>query len=67
MIDRESRYRLKVQPAQIKDYYRQTIQKFNTDLKLKCGQYKIDLVEADIAAGFDHILKEYLAKRAKMR
>ncbi|MDJ1506533.1 DUF58 domain-containing protein [Xanthocytophaga agilis] len=66
-IDLESGEHIKVQPAQIKDYYRESIQRFNTELKLKCGQYKIDLIETDIAEGFDHILKEYLAKRAKMR
>ncbi len=66
-IDLESGQRLKVQPAQIKDHYRQQIRTFNTELKLKCGQYKIDLVETDIAEGFDHILKSYLAKRASMR
>jgi uncharacterized protein (DUF58 family) len=66
-IDLESGERIKVQPAQIKDYYRESIHKFNTELKLKCGQYKIDLIETDIAEGFDHILKEYLAKRVKMR
>ncbi len=66
-IDLESGERIKVQPAQIKDYYRDSIHKFNTELKLKCGQYKIDLIETDIAEGFDPILKEYLAKRAKMR
>jgi len=66
-IDLESGERVKVQPAQIKDYYRQSIHKFNNELKLKCGQYKIDLIETDIAEGFDQILKEYLAKRAKMR
>ncbi len=66
-IDLESGEKVRVQPAQIKDYYKKYIHDFTTQLKLKCGQYKIDLIETDIAEGFDHILKSYLAKRATMR
>ncbi|MEN9448317.1 MAG: hypothetical protein RJA25_1607, partial [Bacteroidota bacterium] len=35
-------------------------------LKLKCAQYKIDLVEADINEGFHSVLLSYLVKRSKM-
>ncbi|HNK84950.1 MAG TPA: hypothetical protein PKL41_07100 [Flavobacteriales bacterium] len=35
-------------------------------LKLKCGQYRIDLVEADINKGFSPILLEFLLKRARL-
>jgi hypothetical protein len=35
-------------------------------IKLKCGQYRIDLVEADINAGFSPILLEFLLKRARL-
>jgi hypothetical protein len=55
-----------VQAAQVKDYYRKYIQEFNAALKLKCGQYKIDFIEADISNGFDQILQTYLIKRSKM-
>jgi hypothetical protein len=55
-----------VQAAQVKDYYRKHIQEFNASLKLKCGQYKIDFIEADISGGFDQILYSYLMKRSKM-
>jgi len=35
-------------------------------LKLKCGQYNIDVVEADINEDFRHVLFSYLIKRGKL-
>ena len=66
-IDLESGERVKVQPNQVKKQYQETIQKYYYDLRLKCGQYQIDFVEADIAQGFDQILSAYLVKRGKMK
>jgi hypothetical protein len=39
---------------------------FTKELKLRCGQFKIDFVEADISEGFKQILQPYLLKRGKM-
>jgi len=66
-IDLESGEKVKVQPSAVKDYYRTTIKKFYHDLKLKCNQYKIDFVEADINKGFEQILLAYLVKRSKIK
>lgn len=66
-IDLESGQKVKVQPEQIRDSYRQTVSNYYQELKLKCGQYKIDFIDADIAQGFDQILTAYLVKHAKMR
>ncbi|MFA7472364.1 MAG: DUF58 domain-containing protein [Spirosomataceae bacterium] len=66
-IDVESGDRIKVQPNQVRSYYRERMEKYYMDLKLKCGQYKIDFVEADISQGLESILMTYLVKRAKMR
>ncbi|WP_373513123.1 DUF58 domain-containing protein [Persicitalea sp.] len=66
-IDLESGERVKVQPHQVRDQYQEFVKKFYHDLKLKCGQYKIDFIEADIAQGFDPILTAYLVKHSKMR
>jgi hypothetical protein len=41
----------------------QSIHSFTEELKIKCGQYKIDFVEADINQGFDTVLYTYLVKR----
>lgn len=35
-------------------------------IMLKCGQYRIDYVEADISKGFHQVLMAYLIKRGKM-
>ena len=36
------------------------------ELRLKCLQYKIDLIEVDINKGYDQIITSYLLKRQKM-
>lgn len=66
-IDLETGESVKVQPHQVRDQYQTFVKKFYQDLKLKCGQYKIDFIEADIAQGFDAILTAYLVKHSKMR
>lgn len=66
-IDLETDEKVRVQPSQIRDHYRASLKKFYHDLKLRCGQYRIDFIEADIAQGFDQILYAYLVKRSKMK
>ncbi len=66
-IDLESGEKIKVQPDQVRESYQKFVGDFYQKLKLKCGQYKIDFIEADIAKGFDPILMAYLAKHSKMR
>lgn len=66
-VDLESGERVKLQPSQVRAYYREQIARQFQDLKLKCGQYKIDFIEADIAQSIDQILLAYLIKRAKMK
>ena len=65
-IDVESGERVKVQPHEVKSIYTKKLRLFNEQLKMKCLQYKIDFVEADIANGFNPILQAYLIKRSKM-
>ncbi len=66
-IDIESGERIKLQPNQVKDYYVEQVAAYKEALRLKCLQYKIDYVEADIHAGFQPILQQYLVKRSRMR
>ncbi len=66
-VDMESGDKLKLQPSQVKEYYKKEIQSYYTELKLKCGQYKIDFIDVDINQSFDLILSSYLIKRRKMR
>jgi uncharacterized protein (DUF58 family) len=64
-VDLETGEKVKAQPSQIKEQYKAAIKEFYHDLKLKCGQYKIDFIEADINQGFDPILSAFLVKRRK--
>jgi uncharacterized protein (DUF58 family) len=65
-VDLESGEELKVHPGNVKEAYLSAISAYHKELKLKCVQYKIDLIDADIHAGFYQILHSYLIKRAKM-
>jgi uncharacterized protein (DUF58 family) len=65
-IDMESGERIRLQSNQIKDAYIKKLKSFSKNLKDKCLQYKIDLIEADINEGFTPILQNYLVKRSKM-
>lgn len=65
-IDMESGQELKIHPHEVKERYVKSVGDFSKNLKLKCGQYRIDFIEADINKGFRQILLPYLLKREKM-
>ncbi len=65
-IDLESGEEIKLQSNQVKQYYVEKMNQIKNDLKLKCAQYKIDLVEADINEPFEQVLLPYLVKRSRM-
>ena len=62
----ESGEEIKLNPQQAKDNYLSRMNTYISDLKTKCGQYKIGFIQADIAEGFDKVLYAYLVKRAAM-
>lgn len=66
-IDLETNEKIKLNPGDVKQQYRLEAEKFHKSLKMRCNQYKIDFVEADVRGDFDIILQTYLIKRAKMR
>lgn len=65
-IDVETSQELKLTPYEVREAYRTQQHKFVNDLKLRCGQYQIDFMEADINQGFNYILTEFLIKRRQM-
>jgi uncharacterized protein (DUF58 family) len=65
-IDLESGRQVKVNPLDVKAEYNRSVQTFTNELKIKCGQYRIDFVEADINAGFEQVLLPYLLKRERL-
>lgn len=66
-VDLESGERLKLNPGEVKESYQASAFQFHKALKLRCNQYKIDFVEADIQSDFNLILQTYLIKRGRMR
>ncbi len=65
-VDMESGAEIKLQPAEVRKSYSEAIGYFHQELKLKCAQYKIDFIEADINKGFEQVLLPYLLKRERM-
>lgn len=65
-IDLESGETLKMNPSDVRDAYQTSMKDFMQKLKLKCGQYGIDLISVDINKGFNEILLPYFTKRQKM-
>ena len=66
-VDLESGRELKIHPHDVKENYIKAINQYKNELKLRCGQYHIDFVEADINLGFKQILMPYLLKREKLQ
>ncbi|HEU4718238.1 MAG TPA: DUF58 domain-containing protein [Bacteroidia bacterium] len=65
-VDMETGEEVKVHPAEVKSVYLKSINDFRHELKLRCGQYRIDFVEADVNEGFRQVLLPYLLKRTRM-
>lgn len=65
-IDMESWAEVKLNPVSIQEAYQEKAKSYRQELLLKCGQYKIDFVEADISKGLHQVLMPYLLKRGKM-
>lgn len=65
-VDLETGDQIKLTPNQVKESYVEQMKNFHHQIKLRCGQYNIDLVEVDINKGFEQVLLPYLTKRMRM-
>lgn len=65
-VDMESGEEIKVHPGRVRDSYRNALNQYRHELELKCAQYKVDIVDANIHEGYNHLLKTYLVKRNKV-
>ena len=65
-IDLETQESVKINPSLIKASYQESMSAFFEEVKLRCGQLKVDLVETNAAESFDKVLGAYLIKRQKM-
>ncbi|MEO5572160.1 MAG: DUF58 domain-containing protein [Bacteroidia bacterium] len=66
-IDVETGEEIKVHSNQVKDFYVKAMADYKKELMLKCAQYRIEFVEADIHTGYKQVLLPYLVKREKMK
>ena len=66
-VDMESGEEVKLQHHQVKDLYVEKVTTYKNELKMKCLQYKIEFIEADINEGFVPVLQNYLVKRNKLK
>jgi len=66
LVDMETGEQMKLQPAEIKEIYVDSITKYFNELKMRCANYQIDFMPADIDKGYDQILLQYLLKRQKL-
>ena len=65
-VDLETAEEVKLNSNSIQQSYREHQQAFLKEMKLRCAQYQIDLVSADINEGFHPVLLAYLLKRQKL-
>ncbi len=63
LTDAESGDQIKIYPQEIKNEYAKKVQAYFYDLKLKCGDYGIEFIEADIRKSFDQVFVPFLLKR----
>ncbi len=66
LVDMETGEKIKLQPNQLKEHYASSIKKYFDQLKMKCADYHIDFMPADISKGYNDILLNYLLKRQKL-
>jgi len=65
-VDIESGEEVRVHPNKIRETYRTNLENYRHQLELKCAQYHIDLIDANIHEGYNGILKAYLIRRNSM-
>lgn len=65
-VDMETGQELKINPADIRTQYKKQMDSYFNEIRLKCMQYHIDFVPADINEGFEKILLSFLIKRSKL-
>ncbi|MBK9984231.1 MAG: DUF58 domain-containing protein [Saprospiraceae bacterium] len=65
-IDLETDEKIKLRPHEVKRVYTEHMAGFYERLKMKCLQYHIDFITADMKNGFSPVLQSFLVKRSKM-
>ncbi|MBI9066780.1 MAG: DUF58 domain-containing protein [Salinivirgaceae bacterium] len=66
-VDLETGEVIKLNPNDIRKDYKKNLKAQLSEIKLKCAQYKIELINADISFDFREVLIPFLVKRKTMR
>jgi len=66
-VDPETEQEIKLYPDDVRESYLQNMNNYLKELKLKCHQYNIDYVQADVRKDFNQILLPFFSKRKKLR
>lgn len=64
-VDVETGEHINLYPENIKNHYEEMVLNYFKALQLKCGQYRIKYVSADITKDFNKILTTYMVERQK--
>ena len=65
-VDMETGEKIKLQPNQFKEEYQKAIKAYFETLSVRCADYGIDFMPADINSGYNDVLLRYLLKRKKL-
>ncbi len=61
--DLETDERLQIDPAYVRDVYKEQIQEFTEGYRRECAETQIDYVLTDTSVPYDFMLSQYIAKR----
>jgi hypothetical protein len=65
-VDLETGEHLRFSPNDLKINYEKAMTDFFEEMRVRCGQYQIDLAEANIHDDFNQVLYTYLLKRKRL-
>lgn len=65
-IDPETGAEVRLNPSEIRDAYKHTLESFEHQMRLVCGQHGVDYNEADIRQGLNKVMASFMVKRQKM-
>jgi MinD-like ATPase involved in chromosome partitioning or flagellar assembly len=64
--DLETNERIQIDPAYVRDAYREQIREFIENYRRRCAESNIDYIMADTSTPYDFMLTKYIAKRNRL-
>lgn len=65
-VDLETGEHLRFSPHDLKKNFERAMDDYFEEMRVRCGQYQVDLAQADINEDFRHVLFTYLLKRKRL-